>query len=209
MGGQAFVQVGAGVEVVQRAAVGQGLIELLHGRLTQAIQRFLAQAGDQHAMLARQATHGGEQVLIVLIAQVGHQHHQRATPLTRQQQIGSGAEVGRLLAGVEVVNGIEQHVQLRRAFDRRQITRLVASEGRQPHRIALAQRDVAEQQAGVEGMVEVRQLVVLAAHAPAAVEQEDYLLVAFVLVLAGDGGALAGSGLPVDLAQGVAITKLA
>lgn len=58
-------------------------------------------------------------------------------------------------------------------------------------------------------MVEVRQLVVLAAHAAAAVEQEDNLLVTLVLVLASDGRALAGSGLPVDLAQGVAITKLA
>ncbi len=58
-------------------------------------------------------------------------------------------------------------------------------------------------------MVEVRQLVVLAAHAAAAVEQEDDLLITFVLILAGDGGALACGGLPVDLAQGVAVAKLA
>ena len=53
------------------------------------------------------------------------------------------------------------------------------------------------------------QIAILAAHAPAAVEQEDDLLVTFVLVLAGDRRAFARGGLPVDLAQGVTIAELA
>ncbi len=57
-------------------------------------------------------------------------------------------------------------------------------------------------------MVEVRQLAILAAHAAPAVEHEDDLLVAFVLVLPDDGRALAGRGLPVDLPQAVAFAKL-
>ena len=58
-------------------------------------------------------------------------------------------------------------------------------------------------------MVEVRQVAVLAAHAAAAVEQEEDLLVAFVLVFAGDRRAFASGGLPVDLAQGVAVAEFA
>lgn len=86
---------------------------------------------------------------------------------------------------------------------------VVAGEGHGAHRVALAQGHVGQQQAGVEGMVEVRQVAVLAAHAAAAVEQEEDLLVAFVLVFAGDRRAFASGGLPVDLAQGVAVAEFA
>ncbi|MNZ98942.1 hypothetical protein D3C78_1182490 [compost metagenome] len=58
-------------------------------------------------------------------------------------------------------------------------------------------------------MVEVREVAVLAAHAPSTVDQEEYLLVAFVLVFAGDRRALARGGFPVDLAQGVAVAEFA
>ncbi|MNP37236.1 hypothetical protein D3C76_1306730 [compost metagenome] len=44
---------------------------------------------------------------------------------------------------------------------------------------------------------------------PAAVEHEDDLLVALVLILPGNRRALAGGGFPVDLAQAVALAKLA
>ena len=95
------------------------------------------------------------------------------------------------------------------AFDRREVARLFAGKGTQAHRIALAQRDVAEQQAGIERVIEVRQLIILAAHVPAAVEHENDLLISFVLVLPGNRRALAGGGFPVDLAQAVAFAKFA
>ncbi|MNQ94021.1 hypothetical protein D3C85_1095150 [compost metagenome] len=44
---------------------------------------------------------------------------------------------------------------------------------------------------------------------PAAVEHEDDLLIAFILILPGNRGTLAGGGFPVDLAQAVAFTKFA
>ncbi|MCY1536062.1 hypothetical protein D9M68_714990 [compost metagenome] len=56
-------------------------------------------------------------------------------------------------------------------------------------------------------MVEVREVAILAAHAAAAVEKEDDLLIALVLVFAGDRRALASCGLPVDLAQRVAVAE--
>src|SRR5690606_9685733 len=99
--------------------------------------------------------------------------------------------------------------QLGRPLDRSDEALLVAGEGRQPYRVSLAQGDIAEQQAGVEGVVEVRQVAVLAAHASAAIEQENDLLVAFVLIFAGDRGALARRRLPVDLPQGVAVAEVA
>ncbi len=58
-------------------------------------------------------------------------------------------------------------------------------------------------------MVEMRQVAILAAHPTAAVEHQHDLLVALVLVLAGDRCTGACGGLPVDLAQGVAFAKLA
>lgn len=58
-------------------------------------------------------------------------------------------------------------------------------------------------------MVEVRQFIVLAAHPASAIEHEDDLLVALILVLTGDGRTLAGGGLPIDLAQAVAFTEFA
>ena len=53
------------------------------------------------------------------------------------------------------------------------------------------------------------EFAILAAHASAAIEHEDDLLVALVLVLAGNGRALAGGGFPVDLAQAVAFAEFA
>lgn len=84
----------------------------------------------------------------------------------------------------------------------------MTGESHQTNSIALTQGYIAEQQAGVEGVVEVRQLAVLAAHVLPAVEHEDDLLVAFVLILAGNRCALPGGGFPVDLAQAVALAKL-
>ncbi|MNL62006.1 hypothetical protein D3C87_1859870 [compost metagenome] len=56
-------------------------------------------------------------------------------------------------------------------------------------------------------MVEVRQFIVLTAHAPAAIEHEHDLLVTLVLILPRNRCALAGGGFPVDLAQAVAFAK--
>ena len=98
---------------------------------------------------------------------------------------------------------------MRLAFNRGEKARLIAGKGRQTHRITLAQRYIAQQQAGVKSMVEVREVAVLAAHASATVEQKDNLLVAFVLVFAGNWRAFARGGFPVDLAQGVAVAKFA
>ncbi|MNQ86508.1 hypothetical protein D3C85_1017040 [compost metagenome] len=126
-----------------------------------------------------------------------------------EQAVGRGGEVGRLQGAAQVVYGVQQHIELRLALDRREEALLLPGKGRQTDRVALAQGHIAEQQAGIEGVVEVRQFAVLAAHAPAAVEQEDDLLVALVLVLAGDRRALAGGGLPVDLAQAVAVAEFA
>ncbi|MNN16398.1 hypothetical protein D3C81_1295340 [compost metagenome] len=61
-----------------------------------------------------------------------------------------------------------------------------ASEGTQTHRIALTQGYITEQQAGIERVVEVRQFIVLAAHASATVEHEDNLLIALVLIFTGN-----------------------
>ncbi|MNY29543.1 hypothetical protein D3C86_1635920 [compost metagenome] len=58
-------------------------------------------------------------------------------------------------------------------------------------------------------MVEMGQFVVLAAHAPTAVEQHKDLLVAFFLVFTGNRHAVPGRGFPVDLTQAVAFAKLA
>ncbi len=58
-------------------------------------------------------------------------------------------------------------------------------------------------------MVEVAQRAVLAAHMPSAIEEENNLLIAFVLKLTGNGGALTGSGFPVDVFEIIAFTKLA
>ncbi|MNW04902.1 hypothetical protein D3C71_2010660 [compost metagenome] len=55
MRGQTLVQAGTGVEVVDRAAVAQGRGKILDRRVAQAVEHFLAQAGDQHAMLAADA----------------------------------------------------------------------------------------------------------------------------------------------------------
>ena len=58
-------------------------------------------------------------------------------------------------------------------------------------------------------MVEVRQLTVMAAHASAAVEHEQDLLIALVLIFPRNGRAVPGRGFPVDLTQAVAFTKFA
>ena len=84
---------------------------------------------------------------------------------------------------------------------------MITGKGAQAHGIALAQGHVTEQQAGIERVIEVRQFIVLTAHASATVEHEDDLLVAFVLIFAGNRCALAGGGFPVDLTQTVALTK--
>ncbi|MCY1530330.1 hypothetical protein D9M68_655120 [compost metagenome] len=158
-------------------------------------------------MLASQAFHRVEQLGVILVAQVADQHHQGAATLARQQGVGGGAVVGRTQGAVQVIDAIEQHTELGRAFHWRQVAVALGGEGRHAHRVALAQGDVAEQQAGIERVVEVREVAVLAAHAAAAVEEEDDLLVALVLVFAGDRCALACGGLPVDLTQGVAVAE--
>ena len=99
--------------------------------------------------------------------------------------------------------------QLATALDRLEVARLVAGECAQSYGIALAQGDITEQQAGIEGVVEMGQFIILAAHALAAIEHEHDLLVAFVLVFPGNGRSLAGGGFPVDLTQAVTFTKLA
>ena len=168
--------------------------------LAQPVEHFLAQAGDQQAVLAGDALAGPEQLAVILVAQVGHQHHQGAAALARQQLVDGSGIVGRALGALQVVHAVEQVADLGLALGWGNEARLVAGEGRQPHRVTLAQGHVGQQQAGIEGVVEMSQIAILAAHAPAAVEQEDDLLVPFVLVLAGDRRALARSGFPVDLA---------
>src|SRR5690606_29805231 len=55
VGQQAFVQTGAGIQVVHRAAVAERLLVALHRGVAQLVEDFLAQAGNQHAVLAAEA----------------------------------------------------------------------------------------------------------------------------------------------------------
>ena len=71
-------------------------------------------------------------------------------------------------------------------------------------RVATAQGEVGNHQAGIEHVVEVRERVVARQQAPPGVQQHHHLLVAFVLVAARDQPAGALAGLPVDLPQAVA-----
>ena len=83
-----------------------------------------------------------------------------------------------------------------------------AAVGHQADGIALAHRDIAQQQDSIECLVEVRTTIIPVSHASARVEQKDHLLVFFILVIPGDELALAGTGLPVDLPLAVALAKL-
>nr|GFD60031.1 hypothetical protein [Tanacetum cinerariifolium] len=78
-----------------------------------------------------------------------------------------------MLSAVQVINVVEQHIQLRRAFNGRQVAILLGGKRRHTHGIALTQRDITQQQAGIEGVIEMRQLAILAAHPASAVEQEN------------------------------------
>ncbi|MNK83129.1 hypothetical protein D3C87_1029280 [compost metagenome] len=203
------MEFGPCIQIIHRAAISQCLGQGLHWCFPQVIEQVFAQAGNQHSVLLTQALGGRQQFFIDLIAQIGDQHHQSPAFLPCQQLRGGGLIVGGALAAVEVINAVEQGVELPGAFHRREVVRCVAGKRTETDRVALAQGDITQQQAGIERVIEVRKLVILTAHAATAVEHEDDLLVALVLILPGYRCALPSSGLPVDLAQAVALAKFA
>ncbi len=79
-----------------------------------------------------------------------------------------------------------------------------ATEALHTNGIPLPQGDVRQQDHRVEGMIKMTEIVILSAHPPAAIEQEQYGLVAFVLIILSDGFTGAGSRFPINLAQTVA-----
>lgn len=56
--------------------VGERLLVAGDRLVAQGVEHFLAQAGDQHPVLAAQVFHRAEQFFVVLVAQVGYQNHQ-------------------------------------------------------------------------------------------------------------------------------------
>ncbi|MNR40094.1 hypothetical protein D3C85_1583550 [compost metagenome] len=88
-------------------------------------------------MLLAQALDRREQLIVVLFAQVGYQHHQCPAFLPCQQLRCRGLIVGAALAAVQVINAVEQCVEMADAFYRRKVARLFAGKGTQAHRVAL------------------------------------------------------------------------
>src|SRR5690606_24652763 len=100
-----------------------------------------------------------------LVAQVAEDDHQRTTFLPLKHIAGGTAEVGGLQGFRQVVDAVEQGIELFPTLGWRDKTALLGSEAVQPQRVALAQSDIAQQQARIEGVVEVRKGAGLAAHA--------------------------------------------
>src|SRR5262249_22297549 len=114
-----------------------------------------------------------------------------------------------------VIDAVEDPVDGRYGFARRQVSRLGVCESHEAHRIALPQRDIGQQEQGVEGVIEMREIArtrqaaLAGAHALTAVEHEDDMLIALVLVLPRDQLSETRCRLPVDLPRAIALPVLA
>ncbi|MCY1435348.1 hypothetical protein D9M71_514400 [compost metagenome] len=64
--------------------------------------------------------------------------------------------VGAALGALQVVYRVEQDVELAGAFHGGEMARVVAGKSAEADRIPLAQCDVAQQQAGIERVIEMR-----------------------------------------------------
>ncbi|MNN50663.1 hypothetical protein D3C81_1652590 [compost metagenome] len=167
------------------------------------VKLAFAQACHANQVPLLQQPNGGQQILDVLVAHVGHQHHQSAARMQQRQLGGRCQIVGGHRLGLQVVTCPQQRIdRAQAAFGRHPAA--VAATGEQTNAVALAQRQVGHHQRGIEHVVEVRQPAFVGHHAAAGVDHHHQLLVLFVLVLARDQLARACGGFPVDLAQAVA-----
>ena len=99
-------------------------------------------------MVAPQQRQRRHQVIAVFIAQVADQHHQRTLALAAHILLRGLCIVRCTQAGLEVIDGIEHLIHRGHALARGQPA-AIAPEAHQAYGVALAQRDVGEQQHGV------------------------------------------------------------
>ena len=212
---QRIVDGGALGEVARRGARAQCVGQAVDLAVERLVDGAFAQRRDDDEMPTLQQAHRGQQVLAVLVAQVGDQHQQATTTLPQRQFGSSGEVIGGDRPGLQVVAGAQQRVDGAEAALRRDPA-LLAAGREQADRVALPQREVGHHQRRIQRVVEVCEVAprlrggrLPRQHAAAGVEHHDQLLVLLVLVLARDQLARTRGRLPVDLAQAVANAILA
>src|SRR5262245_38735101 len=196
------------LEIVRGGGVRERALEGVDAGRERPRQDALAQAREQHEVPRLQQAKGGLEGVVVLVAEVRQDRDERAFPQPLHELERGAVVVGGLERRLQVVAAVQDEIHRRRRLARREPARL-RRQREKPHRVPLPQADVGEQQSGVQHVVEVRELVVLGAHPPAAVDQEHDLLIALVLVLARDQPAHARRRLPVDAPLTVALAVLA
>ena len=169
----------------------------------QIVQRQFAQIGDQHQMPTTQQRNCWAQFGLILITQVGQQHDQRPLALPLQDQLRCFGVIGWINRRLQVIDGIDQRGQPTRPGTGRQLA-LFAAETLHPDRIALAQGHIRQQDHGVQRVIEMAEIVILGAHPPAAIQQEQHGLIALILIVASNRFPHPGRRLPIDLPQAVA-----
>ena len=98
--------------------------------------------------------------------------------------------------GLQPVKGLVHPRQGRLSFHRRNVGLDPVAEGHQPDIVSLLHRHVAQQQRGIDGVIETRKLVDLRDHQPAAVQHHEDVLAPLRLEVPRHEPAVPGSGLP-------------
>ena len=108
-------------------------------------------------MVATQQRHGAYQVIQIFLLQAGNQNHQGSPAAAADQLPGGQAEVAGMLAGVQIVEPVEQVVDALLALHRWQPAWLVAGKQHGAGLVLLLEGAPGEQQCGVKGVIETGQ----------------------------------------------------
>ena len=193
---------------LRKIAVARGgeerVVEIYDGFAQPVAHILFPHARDDHEMAATQQAQRWEQMRAVFGAEIREQHDERAPALHGHEPLGGLAEIARRRAAAVVVEMIQHGAHRVLAFHGRQPA-VRAAEAQHADAVALLQRDVAEEERGIQAVIKLRQRAVVRAHPPSAIEHEDERLVLLLAIFARDEMAAARGGLPVHLRKDIAV----
>ena len=164
-------------------------------------QLRIAEQTAEHEVVAGQTRdRGHERARGLVIHQIGEQHDERATPRPPAQELERGAVV-RLAGGdLDLPQLLGKTKELATATARHCVAAHGVGEAQQADLVPARDRDVAEHERGVHGVIQLGEAAERARHHPSGVEQDLDALLTLGLVLDGDGTAAACGRGPRDRA---------
>lgn len=198
----------AGFDGLVGVGEGSGVVQGGDGEGGNPCDFVFEEAGDDDEVALAEEFQGREDSGEVFAAEVSAEDDEGAAGLALEDAVGGFREVAwshGALVGIEVVEEERHGMGSTYGWE----PAVVAAEGHGTDAVAFAEGDAAEEEHGIERVVELGELAIERAEAAAAVGHEDDGLVPLFLEFAAGERVSAGGGFPVDCIERVALLIVA